>query len=64
MWSDLVLSEMTLGQAIRVVRGYYSSEFIGVTAILRELRSKQAAFYATAYQTQVLVQCKKVDIWV
>ena len=55
MWSDLVLSEMTLGQAIRVVRGYYSSEFIGVTSILRELRSKQAAFYATAYQTQVLV---------
>ena len=42
MWSDLVVSEMTLGQVIRVVRGYYSAEFIGVTAIQRELRSKQA----------------------
>jgi hypothetical protein len=55
MWNDLVVKEMSLSQAIRVVRGYYSSSFLSVTAIQRELRSKQAAFYATAYQTQVTV---------
>lgn len=45
MWNDLVVSKMSLSQAIRVVRGFYSSEFISVCEIQSELARKEWLAY-------------------